>query len=214
MPSVTLGSLVSRVYQYLENNTLFYTRDDVVSAVNEAVRTLNLFTGFLQSSAPMMLTVKNRVFYDVPSTILLLQRVKFRGRYLEPVGLTAYSNTEPNWMLARTTTRNIPVTYWIPIGMTRFALSPADGIGGGQMILTGVTEPTPLVTDDQVMQFPNEYDTTVIELAKHTVQLDEGGVIFAQAATGYQDFLSDEKKLSLFRALKMPSYYVDQKLRK
>ena len=107
-----------------------------------------------------------------------------------------------------------PVAGWVPIGLRRYALTPADSIGGSAMVLTGVTEPTPLVTDDQIMQFPNDYDTGVIELSKHILQLDEGGNIFAQASTGYQDFLRDAKSLSMFKNLKMPSYYTDQQLRK
>lgn len=214
MPSVTLGDLKGRLYEYLERNSLFYPDDELVDAINESICTLNLYTGFLQGNATTMFTVANRVIYDVPSNILMLMRVKLRDRYLEPVGLTAMCRSNTRWMKNTTATEAMPVANWVPIGVRRFALYPADAIGGSAMLLTGVLEPTPLVDDDDVMQFPNEYDTTVIDLSKHVLQLDEGGAIFTKASTGYQEFLRDAKELTMFKNLKMPSYFVDQELRK
>jgi len=201
VPTYTLGQLKDEVYSRLENNTAFYTEAAVTNALNEACCIFNANTGMLQDSFPMF-SVANRAIYDVPRELILPIRIQFEQRYLEPWGLNNTGNANPNWMLQNWRQQNTPPSYWISIGNTKFGLNPADSYGGRTIVVTGVIEPEVLVDDDQLIQFPDEYSTVLVNYAAHILNLPEGGASFQQSLPLYADFMQEVSIATIYKSLK------------
>src|SRR6185295_14476337 len=131
MPNVTLADMQDRVYNRLDRNSQLYPVDQVTYYINEALRVLNLFTGFLQTSVPVpTLSVANRVWYDTPSPILIPLKVQFEGTYLHKYSLTKLGQLHPRWTAENTYNTGCGVTRWTPAGLTKFGIHPADSLGG------------------------------------------------------------------------------------
>lgn len=205
---VTLADLEANVYSQLDNNSLFYTQAEVDRAINEAVRTLNLYTGYLQESASGGTTTANRTFYDVPASILWPTAVYYNGRPLRKNSLGAIGMLRKEWMYDRGSVYG-PVANWIPIGIRKYAIHPACSIGSVALTVEGVAEPTTLVYATDVIEFPDEFSDTLTDLAVHVLPLKEGGKVFADAASAYEDFLKGVKGITMWQRLKQPRFRVE-----
>jgi hypothetical protein len=211
MPTLTLNDLDQRVLDRLDNNTLLYGQVERYEAINSAIRTLNAITGFLQTSIFIPgSSVANRIFYDVPAGILFPLRVQFERNYLGRSSVNSIGQKHPNWTQGTTANTGLPVTYWIPLGFTKFAIYPADALGGGDILVTGVQEPVPLVNPSDQISWPNELTGAFDLLAAHTLQLKESTQIFAQASKDYQGFMRMAKQITILQGLKMPSYFLSE----
>lgn len=204
----TLADLESNIYSQLDDNSLFYTQAEVDRAINEAIRVLNLYTGYLQDSVSGGTTTINRVFYDVPSDILWPTAVYYGGRVLKKATLSAVGGMNKRWLLD-TGSNYGPVAEWIPIGTRKYALHPACSRGGVALTVEGVAEPTAMASATDLTEFPDEYLDTLTDLAVHILPLKEGGKVFADAATSYQEFLNGAKGISMWQRLKQPRFRVD-----
>lgn len=211
MPTVSFSELKSRTYDKLDNNTAFYASDEVGDIVNEAVQVFNLFTAFLQGPInTSQLTTPNRLLYDVPSPVILPARVRFNGRFLEPYGFEAMSRGYPGWMKETTANTGEVVAHWVPIGISKFAIHPADSTGNGQLEISGILEPDDMAFDDDKLVMPNEIREGIVDYAAHVLQLDEGGSIFAQSSRSYQSFMRTIKSAMYLKQMVMPSYFVSE----
>lgn len=214
MPQFTLADLESQVYDQLDNNTDFYVQAEVDRAINEAVRTLNLFTGFLQTTSTITGgTQAGRVFYDTPGNILFPIGVRFNTRPLKKSSLRSIGSMHRNWM-THTTVNFGPVADWIPVGTRKFALHPSDSVGSVTLQVIGVQEPTALASATDTVSVPDEHVDTLVNLASHILQLKEGGKIFADASQAYQDFLHGMKTMGRWQKLKQPRYWVEVEAQK
>ncbi len=211
MPLVTLGALKARVYSRLDGNTLLYQPSEVASALNEAVQVVNLSTGFIQGTFQIPgWSQANRIWYDTPAQILIPLRVTFEGMYLQPTTLWQLGASYPNWTADTTSSVGLPVSYWVPCGLTKFGIYPADSLGGCDIRVTGVMEPVPLVADTDILNLPNEYASAVDFLAAHTLMLKESSTIFAHGSTDYQKYLSVNKKMTIWKGLTQPRYFIPE----
>ena len=204
----TLADLEQNVYSQLDDNSLFYTQAEVDRAINEAIRVLNLYTGYLQESASGGTTTVNRVFYDVPSAILWPTAVYYGGRVLKKATVPAIGGFRKRW-LADTGAKYGPVAEWVPIGIRKYAIHPACSIGSVALTVEGVAEPTEMVNATDVLEFPDEYLDTMTDLAVHILPLKEGGKVFADSASSYQDFLKGVQGISMWQKLKQPRFRVE-----
>jgi hypothetical protein len=211
MPLLTLQGLIDRVYARLDNNQLLYpTYPVVVWAINEAIQVLNLQTGFIQTTLQVPgWSQQNRVWYDVPAGIVIPTRVQFESTYLQPATLNGIGQTYPNWTGDTTANTGLPVAYWIPAGLNKFAIYPADALGGQDIRVTGVAEPAPLVNLTDAVPMPNEYVSAFDLLAAHTLQLKESSAMFAQSSTDYQAYMRTMKKAAMWRGMVQPRYFVE-----
>lgn len=210
MPLVTLAQLQSRVYTRLDQNTLLYTQQNVTDAINECIRVVNLATGFLQITAQVPnLSQSNRVFYDVPAGILVPMRVQFESGYLTKYFPNAIGMSYATWTQDNTANTGLPVSEWIPTGFSKFAIHPADSIGGSPIFVTGIAEPVQLVNQSDTTLIPVEYSDCIINLAAQILCLKETGALFKQSSLYYQQYLSLMKKLTIWRGMIMPRYYVE-----
>lgn len=210
MPLLTLNDLVARVYARLDGNASLYSLPRLVDAINEAIQVLNLQTGFIQTTvqAPNY-SQTNRVWYDVPAGIVIPTRVQFEAWYLQPATLNGIGQMYPNWTSDTTANTGLPVSYWIPAGVTKFAIYPADALGGQDIQVTGVAEPTPLANMTDSVPIPNEFVSAFDLLAVHTLQLKESSTMFGQSSLDYQAFMRIAKKASMWRGMVQPRYFVE-----
>jgi len=195
----------------MDNNNLLYPQSEVLIYVNEAMRVLNLFTGFLQTTVDIPGdSVANRVWYDTPDPIVIPLRVQFEGDYLYKNSLNKLGQVYGQWTAETTANTGRPVSHWTPVGLTKFGIHPADAIGGGVISVTGIRNPAILGIND-IIPIPNEYAEPLEELAAFSLQLKEGFPLFEKAAMMYTKFLSRMKDQARWRKDTMPAYYVEQK---
>ena len=190
MPSLTLEDIKDQVYARLEDNREMYQEDEVRDAINEAYRILNLFCGWVNATVPISTTytIADRVIYDVPYRIAIPQKVSFEGQALEKVALSVAALNLPTFLRSYTSTTGQNVSRWIPIGFRRFAIYPADSVGGGLLEVTGVANPAILVNDSDTVLIPKEGVNAVVDYSAHTVQCKLQGEPFMQSLNLYRSF--------------------------
>ena len=213
MPSVSLLQLQQRILSRLDGNTLLYPVSEVTAAINECLRVLNLATGIFQISTPIF-TESNRIFYDVPTGILIPTRVQFEGQYLQRTFPNSAGMSNARWVTDTTTNTGMPVSRWIPCGFIKFAIHPADSIGGGQLLITGVQEPVLLANPTDTLTLPNEYTDALVLLAAQILTLKETGAIFEQASLVLNDYYRILKKIVLWRSFVQPKYFIPELVQK
>ena len=74
-------------------------------------------------------------------------------------------------------------------------------------MVTGIQYPAPLVNATDVVPFPNEVLIAFDLLAAHTLQLKESSEEFAQSSDDYKRYLSQIKKITIWRGWVSPRYY-------
>lgn len=208
MPLETLSGLQTQIYGQLDGNSDLYPAAELTRAINEQIRVLNLYTGFLQSSDTIT-TQANRHFYDVPDGILVPLAVDLDDRELRRSSLAALARRRRLWL--RETTANLGmVSTWVPIGIRKIAIHPADAVGSRTLRVTGIAEPTALSAAGDIVQVPDEMLDAVEALTTHVLQLKEGGKTFADASSAYNAFLGQVKEWERWKRLKHPRYWVEK----
>lgn len=213
MQSATVGQLDTRVLNRIDNNSILYGQAERYIYYNEAQRVLNLITGFLQTTVAVpSATVVNRVWYDVPSPILIPLKVQFNGTYLHKSSLTRIGQTNPTWTKDTSANVGYPPASWVPVGLTKFGLHPAGSIGGAEILVTGIKEPTLFTTSDQdqVIPFPSNYLEAMEDLSAFSIQLKEGFPLFQAAFILYQKFMAKMGEQSRWRGLMMPVFPIER----
>ena len=215
MAVVTLANLRSLVYSRLEGNELMYSNTEVNNALNEAYRVVNLICAWktVTVSVRQEATIANRAIYDVPESIVIPQKVSFEGKALEKSPVTQTANYFPKFLTDTTYSTGKPVSRWIPIGITKFAIHPADSIGGGLLQVTGITNPDEMVNDSDTVYIPKEGLTTVIDYSAHVVQCKLQGTPFRQSLSLYSNFQQLLKIDKYYAGYKQPSMWIsDEKV--
>ena len=213
MPRLTLADLKNQVYSRLEDNELMYSSTEVTNAINDGLRTLNMMCGWYQKTYSIPgggTTVAGRVIYDIPSQILFPQRVVWGGKVLEKSPLGQTSNEWPNWMKDTSNNTGTPTSRWIPIGINKFAIHPADSLGGATLEVTGIENPVILVIDTDVAYIPKEGVTAVVDYAAHAVQCKLQGLPFMQSLGMYRNFESLMKLNKYWQSYRQPNLYYDE----
>lgn len=216
MPIVTLAELQTRIYDRLDNNTLLYTAPEVTNAINECIRVVNLAVGFLQitDNVGTGVTIANQVYYSTPASILIPMRVQFESTYLQKVFPNQIGKSNATWVTDTTTTTGQEVSEWIPIGLTTFAIHPADALGGGALQMTGIAEPAPLVNPGDSVPIPGEYSDTIVNLSAQVLSLKESSAEFKTMAAYYQVYLSLIKKAAIWQNARMPRFFLPETTQK
>lgn len=207
MPTVTLADLSGRVYSRIDNNTQLYTQSEVTSSLNESLRVMNSFLCLIQTSVHVPgLSVAGRVWYHVPSPVLIPIRVQFEGGYLQKMFPSQIGKAYSNWVEDSTLSTGMPVSEWVPCGLSKFAIHPADSIGGGLLTVTGVQDPVPLVNPTDTVTIPQEYTDVLVNLSGQVLTLKETGKLFGQQIFFYREFMRLMAKAAIWRGAVMPLY--------
>lgn len=211
MPTFSLATLRQMALDRVDNNTQFYTYAlganayfDIDAVINEAIRIANLFTGFIQASVNLPgFTQATTLIYSTPAPIIIPVRVSYNGVFLDRTPVARLAQYNPAWA-TETTASYGPVQEWVPLGITLFALHPIDSVGGANLNVIGVQEPTPLVNANDVINLPDEFVPLITEYCAHRLPLKEGGSIFAQGAQAFRSWSRKMKTLSRWEGVKMP----------
>lgn len=208
---LTLANLQGRVYSRIDNNTLLYPSDQVTTLINEAVRTINLITGFQQVSLIIPYqTQSNRIWYDIPNQIIFPLRVKIGDTYLQPSSMLSIGRSNPQWITETTDNTVSPVASWVRFGFRKLAIHPADAVGGQDITVTGVAEPPLLIEPTDTIQFSNDILSAFDLYATFSLTMKESPKEFAANSTAYQDFLRLVKRLTIWKNFVAPRYYLNE----
>lgn len=203
---LTLADFDSKLLARVEGNALFYDRDDRVTAINEALQFINNFVGFSQGRAEAGVTYPGRTLYQVPQGILFASDVYLDSVQLFKSTAQSASNQDRSWISGG---EDQSPVYWVPIGLTKFAIVSADPTGGKLIEVEGVTVPAELVSDTDVCGLQDEWVDVVIDYAYMTLVLDEGGKIFADASKLYSYIQTKMRALSGTQLIKWPRFWPD-----
>lgn len=206
MPTITLSQLQGYVLDRLEQNTSLYPIADITNAINEFYRIANAFIGLNQKlvSVPGF-SVKNRLIYQIPSPILFPINIFFEGTELDKISLLALARNHPRWATT-TTAKAGKVQRWAPIGITQFVIHPIDAIGGRDIAVQGVVEPTPLLNANDPLQLDDEFLDMAVSYAAHRLQLREGGRPFSSSMLLMTRFYSLLRDRVIKRGADFPNY--------
>lgn len=131
------------------NAVPYWIATEANDAINEALRQFNLYTGFWRGSATV-LTVANDPFLTVSNTLTKATRITRPGKTLTRKSIVEFYRYRRNWR-TQTTASGAPVPTtvqeWAPIGLTAFAIWPADAVGGLTLTVEAV-KITPILTAD------------------------------------------------------------------
>jgi hypothetical protein len=180
----------------------------ITAAVNEFYKIANVTCGINQMPVSVPgFSIAGQLKYAVPSPILIPLTASFEGRMLKRISLGALARNYRTW--ASDTSIKMGVTQrWSQIGIDKFVIHPIDSIGGRDISITGVVEPTPLVNSNDTISLEDEYIQMAVDYAAHRVQLLEGGAIFEQASLLLNKFYEGINKRLMYQGYKFPNYAI------
>lgn len=214
MSVILLSELKAAAYSKLDNNFYFYPSSEITWAINEAIKIGNLFCGWITTTKSVYsdgVTIADRAIYRVPASIAIPQKVVFEGRELDKVGLFQLFRNWPTWMQDTTATTGYPVSRWCPYSLNRFAINPADAVGGGLLEVTGIANITDLASDSDSINLPKASAPIIADYAAHIVQCKLGSVPLTQSIPLYRSYEKLLKQYRIWSRYKQPNFWLDNR---
>lgn len=209
MPVTTLLNLRTQVYARLDGNTALYTAAEVDAAVNEAIRTLNLLTGFYQTRAEVSITSRsNRKFYQTPDGIIVPLGVYVDSLPLTKTTISRLTMEYPDWFGERSSS-NAPAMLWAPMGLRTIVIYPPTHIAGQLITVTGIGEPPLLSSDSDTIPINDDLSDVLEDLAFHVLPLKVGGMEFQQQLPVYRGFLGRAKDVKRWVGYRNPRLWIE-----
>ena len=211
MPTVTLSALQSRVYARLDTSPLgLYPVSQVTLVLNEGLRRLNMLIGWkMDTVAVPGFTQANTLVYTVPDTLTIPTMVWCEKRALRKISLARISQQFKNWITDTNLTAG-PISRWVPIGLTKFAIHPQDSADGRLLEVTGIAKVTPLVGANDTVDIEDEWADALVDYALSRIRLKEGGTRFASDSIIYNQLVSKIKPALLWQSMKFHAYFVSK----
>lgn len=130
------------------DRTPFWTVAEANIAINEVLQWYGLYTGVWQQKVNVT-TVADQTIYAAPSPLLSPTRMTYNGKTLGMTSVADLDNGRPGWQTETTATAGAPtqVQLWAPVGLTHFAIWPADHAGQNSLTFDGVRQCPTLDTD-------------------------------------------------------------------
>ena len=213
MSTVALSEISSLAYSKLGSNTRMYTASEVYRAINNALKITNLFGSWQSKTVDARpgFTVAGRIMYRVPESIVFPEKVTYEGMELDKVGLHHRCKEYPDWMSESTSSTGGPVARWCPYSLNKFLIHPADSVGGGQLLVTGLACPDDMAHSTDTVSIPRNVATTVAEYAAHIVQCKLTGTPFTQSMPMYRAYEKYIKQQRAYLTYKHPNLWFDIK---
>jgi hypothetical protein len=209
VPVTSLADLRTGVYYRLDGNTALYTTAEVDAAINEAVRTLNLLTGFYQTRAAVSIASRiDRKFYQVPSEIIVPLGVYVDSLPLAKTTVSRLTMEYPDWFGERSTSR-APAMLWAPMGLRTIIVYPPAHIAGQLITVSGIGETPLLVSDTDEIPITDDLADVLEDLSFHVLPLKVGGAEFEQQLPVYRGFLSRAKEIKRWVGLRNPRFFFE-----
>jgi hypothetical protein len=188
--AVTLADLKAQLAERYDASP-YWTATEALHALNESLRVWNMFTGMWKKTQTVS-TTAGTVWYTFSSSFVYNMKVSFGSLPMELGSLGSMDNGRPAWEGESTTSGgSVPTrpTIWIPAGLRRLAIWPADAAGGNMLVVDGVCVTPVLVNDtDYVDLAQSEHDALVGE-ALFILAFKEGGQRFEASKKFHQDFM-------------------------
>lgn len=126
----------------------FWTTPEANAAINEALQWYGLYAGVWQERV-VVTTVAGQSVYDAPLPLLCPTRMTYNGKSIAMTSVADMDNGRPGWATETTADTGVPtaVQLWAPVGLTAFAIWPADAVGNNSLTFDGVRVCPTLDTD-------------------------------------------------------------------
>lgn len=202
----TLSQLTSKLQDRFESVPFFELKEgyDAIVALQEAMRWWNIFTAQWKGKA-LVPTVAATSFptgwlYSTPSPLLMGLRASWQSIPLKPASRFDLDLGYRNWRAQSIGGAGVPSrpTFWAPVGISRFAIWPADTTAGNPIELDGVAK-TPILAADPGAPTPAELSAFVdlgaeeeailLDEAEHLVAFKLGGTYWKKTFPGHERFL-------------------------
>lgn len=208
MPTVSLATLESRVWDLLDDNQLEFPEIEVRSILNEGLARLNCLVGFAQDTLSVPgFSVANQLLYTVPTGIMIPIRVYFEAYELKRFSLRRLARKYQQWAVETTATAG-PVVHWAPIGLQQFVLHPIDAVGGQLVEVSGITSVTALVNPGDVLDLEDNWVDCLILYARSRALLKEGGKSFQDSLAAYQKAAKQIRSQVVWRSMIWPEQWL------
>lgn len=204
---MTLAELETKLLSRLEQNSEFFPTYTTTRLINQALRVVNLRTGFFQETRVCSpLTVPGRSIYRFPYGLIaplsvVLDKVTLRKTTLKDIG-----GSDDRW-IQRSSTRSGATSTWAAIGQYQFAIYPACDVPARQLWVTGVYCVPKLVNPSDVVDLSDYMVDQVVDHAQVMACFDEGGKVLVDAIKVLNEW---QKKVAATRgAVKIANPYFD-----
>lgn len=178
----------------LWENLPFWTPAEAGQRFNQALRFWNLLTGTWKRKE-ILPSAANAFYYTIPGTFTFGFRVSWRSRPLLPSSIWDLDHARPQWRLETIASGGSVPTEpecWAPVGLTQFAIWPADSAVANPLELDGIantpvlpgTNPNTEFVDIDQAELRPLYDETI-----HLLALKLGGPLWRATLPRHYDFI-------------------------
>jgi len=203
--SYTGANSIDLILSRLENNDQFFPRDHVRKVLNLCIRNTNLWIGWYQGSVAIP-TVKDRVAYDVPNSMIFPMSLSLEGRVINKSSFDALVSDNQRLWVENTANTGIQMSDWSLVGIRKFVVYPADSRGGRSMFLSGVMEPPVFDAESSVVTIPVNVYNSIIDYASHLIQVKLSGQPFMQSMAFYKVYANFMKLNMVWRGASQPFF--------
>lgn len=184
---VTLSTFDGLVTNRL-GNAVFWTSAERTKLINESLRTWNCLTGMWRKRVTIT-TTANTIFYSLPSTMTFGTRVEYNSVGLDLGSIYDWDQGNPYWMADRSD----PVE-WAPVGLTMFAIHPADSRGNQGLVVDGVSATPQLSAASDYIDIGQEDFNAILGYIQHIAVFKEGGEEFKGSMDLFKRFMQQAAK--------------------
>ena len=164
----TVADAVKRLGQRTDglNTNVFWTADEKLWAINEALRVWQCLVGQWALSTTLNIGAVN--FVNVPRQFASVMRVTWEDSPLQLISLEELDNGFPSWRAASAA----DPLYWAPNGANEIALYPRPS-SGGDLVIYGYIDLLTVGLGDYI-NLGNEELTRVLDYGRHYLSFKEG----------------------------------------
>lgn len=170
----------------------FWTTDELRDAFNESLSLWNLLVGQWRRSATFP-SVANQYEYVLPSTMTYRTRMTFNSLPIESSSREELNMSRPRWRSQTTATGgDVPtrIALFAPISLQLVYLWPADAVGGGTIVVEGIST-TPVMTEDgDTVDLTNDHLDLMLDFSVHVLSVKKGMPGIQATMPAYRAFLA------------------------
>jgi len=169
----------------------FWDPTEAADRFNEALRWWNLLTGTWKTKL-LQATVANQIYYSVPGGMTFGFRVSWNGKALLPDSVFGLSYGRPQWRKETTASGGtVPSEpqIWVPVGINKFAIWPADAVVAHALELDGVAVTPVLVNPGDTLDIDESELGPLLDETIHLLAFKSGGSILKGTQAAHFRFL-------------------------
>lgn len=209
---------LSRALDDLSNayeGSAFWTSTEATYALNEALRMWNLLTS-MWNKREVVPTRFKQYYYNLPQALVYGAKVEWNGIPLRRTSLAEMDYGHPAWENEHIDSGgNVPTrpVIWLPVGVTRFAIWPADTDDDNSLTIDGVNRTPILITGTDYMDIGQEEYDAVLAYATHYLAFKGDKMKWKATTSLYKRFIqaAAKKNKRLYNASMFRRYLFDDK---